>query len=63
VVQITELASSFVTGPTLQITVGDLPANTQKTLRTGIGSIANQASLNRHRAVVIAAQPAITDAN
>ena len=63
VVQITELASSFVTGPTLQITVGDLSANTQKTLRTGIASIANQASLNRHRAVVIAAQPAKADTN
>jgi len=63
VVQITELASSFVTGPSVRIAIGDLPANTQKTLNTGIGPIPNEASLSRHRAVVIAAQPAITDAN
>jgi len=62
IVQVTEMASNFVTGPTAQLNIGAVSANTQKTVTTRIGPIENEAVLNRHRAVVIAAQPVLPEA-
>jgi predicted Zn-dependent protease len=61
VVQVTEMASTYVTGPSAQITIGAVAANTQKTVATRIGPIEDQTALNRYRALVIAAKPALTD--
>lgn len=57
VVQVTEMASTYVSGPSVQIAIGALSANTQKTVTTRIGPIKDEATLNRYRALVIAAQP------
>ncbi len=57
VVQVTEMISAYVTGPSVQITIGTLSANTQKTISTRIGPIKDEATLNRYRALVIAAKP------
>ncbi|MEZ0149236.1 MAG: M48 family metalloprotease [Candidatus Reddybacter sp.] len=62
VVQVTEMASTYVTGPSAQIVIGAVAANTQKTVTTRIGPLDDEAALNRHRAVVIAAQPVRPDA-
>ncbi|MBQ0720622.1 MAG: M48 family metalloprotease [Gammaproteobacteria bacterium] len=56
VVQVTEMTSTYVTGPSMQIAIGALSANTQKTVATRIGPIEGEAALNRYRALVIAAQ-------
>ena len=57
VVQVTEMASAYVTGPSVQISIGALSANTQKTVTTRIGPIKDEATLSRYRALVIAAKP------
>ena len=63
IVQITEMKSTYVTGPSAQISIGPVSGNTQKTITTRIGPIADEAALSRYRALVITAQPAITGAN
>jgi len=59
VVQVTEMASTYVTGPSVQIAIGTLSANTQKTVTTRIGPIKDETALNRYRALVIAAKPVL----
>lgn len=59
VVQITEMKSAYVIGPSAQITIGTVPANTQKMVTTRIGPIADETALNRYRGLVIAAQAAL----
>ncbi|MDF1831616.1 MAG: hypothetical protein P1U52_04645, partial [Porticoccaceae bacterium] len=60
VVQVTEMTSTYVTGPSVQITIGALSANTQKTVSTRIGPIKDAATLNRYQALVITAKPVIS---
>ena len=60
VVQVTEMASAYVTGPSVQIAIGTLSANTQKTVSTRIGPIKDAATLNRYQALVITAKPVIS---
>ncbi|OUS09993.1 hypothetical protein A9Q90_02090 [Gammaproteobacteria bacterium 54_18_T64] len=57
VVHVTESTSSLVTAAGAQIAIGDLAANTQKTITTAIGPLAGDAALQRYRALVIAARP------
>ena len=55
--EVTELTNSYLNGLSRQIAIGDVSANTQKTVNTGIGPFSDAAVLQRYRALVIAAQP------
>ncbi len=59
VVQITQITGHSVTGPSRQVNVGNLGANTQKTIATVIGPIEDAVALQRLRALVIAAKPVV----